>query len=225
MTQIEKKVRAARNPVALTGAGISAPSGVPTFQGMWKGRPIRDFLSREYFETHRIEFFELYIEMVSWCRKEPNPAHRALAEWGLPIITQNIDGLHHKAGSREIYELHGSLRTLSCPKCGKVIDAQEFAEKLRKAYEAKDYRAVGECLRCSCSGLWETDVVLYGDSVRHLEEAYELSAQTDLMLVVGSSLTTYPAAGLPDVARRHGAEVILINDDCVRWLAGQGDDA
>ncbi len=223
MTEIEQRIRAAQNPVALTGAGISAPSGIPTFQGAWKGRPIRSFLSREYFETHRIEFFELYIEMVSWCQKQPNPAHLALAEWGLPVITQNIDGLHHKAGSRKIYELHGSLRTLSCPKCGKVIEARPFAEDLKAAYAVRDYRAVGEKLRCSCSGLWETDVVLYGDAVRHMEEAYELSARADLMLVVGSSLTTYPAAALPDVARRHGAEVILVNDDCVGHLTGQGD--
>ena len=224
MTEIEKRIREARHPVALTGAGISAPSGVPTFQGTWKGRPIRDFLSRDYFEHHRMTFFELYIDMVSWCQKQPNPAHRALAEWGVPILTQNIDGLHHKAGSKTIYELHGSLRKLFCPRCGRVIEAQPFAQELKKAYEAGDYQAVGAKLRSSCSGLWETDVVLYGDAVRHLETAYRLSEQTDLMLVVGSSLTTYPAAALPDVARRNGAQVILINDDCVRRLTGQEDE-
>ena len=80
MNRIEEQVLSAKRPVALTGAGISAPSGIPTFQGTWRGRPIRDFLSRDFFEAHPRQFFELYCEMVSWCRKEPNPAHLQLAK-------------------------------------------------------------------------------------------------------------------------------------------------
>ena len=93
-------LRAAAHPVALTGAGISAPSGVPTFQSLWKGRPIRDFLGRSYYERDPIGFFALYCAMEAWCRAEPNAAHRALAALGVPVITQNIDGLHQKAGSK-----------------------------------------------------------------------------------------------------------------------------
>ena len=86
MNDIERQVREARCPVALTGAGISAPSGIPTFQGSWKGRPIRDFLTRDYFLMHREGFFELFVEMVGWCDKEPNAAHKALAALDIPVI-------------------------------------------------------------------------------------------------------------------------------------------
>ena len=88
MNRIEKLVREAKKPVALTGAGISAPSGIPTFQGEWKDRPVRDFLTRRYYRAHPLEFFELYAEMVGWCRKPVNAAHLKLAEWGIPVITR-----------------------------------------------------------------------------------------------------------------------------------------
>lgn len=217
-------VASARMPVALTGAGISAPSGIPTFQGNWKGRPIRDFLSREFFERHPVDFFELFADMVDWCAKEPNPAHQRLAQWGLPIITQNIDGLHHKAGKGEILELHGTLRTVHCNRCGQELPAQALAQRLRPAYAAEDRVAAGRLIRCGCGAVWDTDVVLYGDPVRHLERAFELASQCDLMLVVGSSLTTYPAASLPEVARERGARVVLINDDCVGRLSEEGEE-
>ncbi len=211
MNRIEDQVLSAKRPVALTGAGISAPSGIPTFQGTWRGRPIRDFLSRDFFEAHPRQFFELYCEMVSWCRKEPNPAHLQLAKWGLPIITQNIDGLHHKAGGKgEILELHGTLRHVACRRCGRTMDAEAFAAKFLRD---GDYH-------CPCGQTWDTDVVLYGDAVRHLDRAWALAQSCDVMLVVGTSLTTYPAAALPDAARQSGARVIEVNDDCIGRLTG-----
>jgi len=131
MNQIEKMVRAANNPVALTGAGISAPSGIPTFQGTWKGAPIRDFLSRDYFCMDYEGFFELFCEMVSWCDKEPNPAHKALAAMDIPIITQNIDGLHEKSGAKEVYAMHGTLHTVYCTRCRRRQNAAQWAAELR----------------------------------------------------------------------------------------------
>ena len=223
MNEIERLVREAKHPVALTGAGISAPSGIPTFQGLWKGKPIRDFLSRDYFNKHREEFFELFVEMESWCDKEPNAAHKALAALGIPVITQNIDGLHEKAGTHVVYPLHGTLHTVHCAKCGAKQSAKALADVLRPLYATGDIKAIREALRCPrCGGSIDTDVVLYGDNVQKLYEAIEQSEQADLMLVIGTSLTTYPAAAMPDIARKRGARIIEINDDCIKALEGIG---
>lgn len=218
MNSIEKKVKAAKFPVALTGAGISAPSGIPTFQGTWKGQPIRDFLTRRYFRAHPEEFFELYMEMVGWCRKPVNAAHLKLAEWGIPVITQNIDGLHTRAGSKTIVEMHGTLSRVVCRKCGKMMDAEDFVEKIRPAFVTGDKAAMRMATKCDCGKMFDTDVVLYDDSVHGVEEAWALAEKCDLMLVIGTSLTTYPAAMLPEVAARHGAQIILVNDDCIKQL-------
>ncbi|MBQ2955633.1 MAG: NAD-dependent protein deacylase [Clostridia bacterium] len=221
MNPIEKKVREAKHPVALTGAGISAPSGIPTFQGTWKNQPIRDFLTREYAENDPIGFFELFVDMVKWCDKEPNPAHKALAMLDIPVITQNIDGLHEKAGTKTVYPLHGTLHTVHCTACGKKRSSKEFAAELKELYDEGDRQKIMEGLRCpECGGWIDTDVVLYGDSIHHLYDAMRLSEQADLMLVIGTSLITYPAAALPQIAKNGGAEIILINDDCVKALEG-----
>ena len=213
-------LRAAAHPVALTGAGISAPSGVPTFQSLWKGRPIRDFLGRSYYERDPIGFFALYCAMEAWCRAEPSAAHRALAALGVPVITQNIDGLHQKAGSKRVIELHGNLRRVFCTRCGREQNAQAFCERLRPHYAAGDDEAVRTALKCpACGGRMDTDVVLYGDAVRGLEEADALLRRCDLLAVIGTSLETYPAAALPDLARRYGARVMLENRDCLAALS------
>lgn len=221
MNPIEKLVREAKHPVALTGAGISAPSGIPTFQGSWKNQPIRDFLTREYFNSNPVGFFELFVEMVGWCDKEPNAAHKALAALDIPVITQNVDGLHEKAETREVYPLHGTLRTVHCSKCGKKTPAKELAETLRPLYRVSDEKAIMNALKCpDCGGWIDTDVVMYGDQVQNLYEAMRLAENADLMLVIGTSLVTYPAAALPDIAKKRGARVIVINDDCVKALEG-----
>ncbi len=211
-------IRAARRPVALTGAGISAPSGVPTFQSRWKGRPVRDFLGRDYLARDPVGFFELYCAMEQWCDAAPNEAHRALARHKVPVITQNIDGLHQKAGSAEVIELHGNLRIVRCAKCGREGTAKAFCAALRPLYAAGDVDAIRRALRCPCGGAMDVDVVLYGDAVRDMDRAAEWIERCDLLLVIGTSLTTYPAAALPDLARRHGARVMTEDADCVRAL-------
>ncbi len=221
MNPIEKLVREAKHPVALTGAGISAPSGIPTFQGSWKNQPIRNFLTREYVNDNPVGFFEMFVDMVGWCDKEPNEAHKALAALDIPVITQNIDGLHEKAGTRTVYPLHGTLHTVHCTKCGRKTLAKDLADRLAPLYEAGDEKAIREALKCpECGGWIDTDIVMYGDQVQNLYEAMRLAEQADLMLVIGTSLVTYPAAALPDIAKRRGARIIMINDDCVKALEG-----
>jgi NAD-dependent deacetylase len=159
--------------------------------------------------------------MVDWCDKEPNPAHKALAALNIPIITQNVDGLHEKSGAKEVYAMHGTLKTVHCINCKRKQNSSELAARLRPLYQRGDKEAIFEALRCPhCGGAIDVDVVLYGDGVHHLEEAMDLSRQADLMLVIGTSLVTYPAAMLPKIARANGAKIVMINEDCVGELEG-----
>lgn len=218
MNELREQIAAARFPAALTGAGISAPSGIPTFQGSYRGRPLRSYLTRDYMEEHPLEFFDLYCDMVKWCEKSPNAAHYALHELGVRVITQNIDGLHARAGSTDAIEMHGSLRFVLCHGCGWRQDSPKFAANYAAVRNSGEH-AAREALLCPvCGRRIDTDVVLYTDAVRHLNEAVDIATRSDLFLVIGTSLETYPAAALPDMARRAGAKVVIINDDCVAAL-------
>lgn len=208
----------ARRPVALTGAGISAPSGVPTFDARWKGKPVRDFLGRDYYRRDPYGFFELYCAMQAWTDAMPNAAHRALSAHGVTVITQNIDGLHQKAGSAGVIELHGNLRRVLCPACGRTFGAAALCRTLRPLYAAGDRAAVMAGITCPCGALLDMDVVLYDDPVRGLDEAVDRLMEADLLLVIGTSLQVYPAAALPDIARERGTPLLIENDDCIAAL-------
>ncbi|MCL1965002.1 MAG: NAD-dependent protein deacylase [Firmicutes bacterium] len=225
MPAMLEAIRAAARPVALTGAGISAPSGVPTFQTRWRGRPIRDFLGREFCQNDPVGFFEVYCAMEAWCGAPPNAAHLALASHQVPVITQNIDGLHQKAGSGKVIELHGNLRKIYCRACGIETSAAALCADLRPLYAAGNHAAVLRRLACACGGRLDGDVVLYGDAVRGMDEAMALLDGCDLFVVIGTTLTTYPAAMLPDYARRRGARLMMEDRDCVAALTEQEKDA
>jgi NAD-dependent deacetylase len=211
--ELARALQASNYPVAFTGAGISAPSGIPTFDMQWRGLPVRDFLSREYFVSDPLGFFELFSHIAAWRSHEPNVAHLALARLGLPVITQNIDGLHQKAGSSCVIELHGNAAQLCCRQCGNREDSGLLLGALPEELDRLIY-----CR--SCNSLFDVDVVLYGDPMRQWEQAVSEASRADLLLVVGSSLTTYPANQLPEIAARGGARIIMINKDCERVFAG-----
>ncbi|MCL1796107.1 MAG: hypothetical protein FWG37_04365 [Clostridia bacterium] len=211
-------IRNAKRPVALTGAGISAPSGVPTFQTLWKGRPVREFLSREYFRRDLAGFLELFCYMERWCDAEPNAAHTALAREGVRVITQNIDGLHQKAGSSGVIELHGNLRWVCCAECGLKIPAKQICGEILPLIDSGDMEGACSLFRCACGGPLDSDVVLYGDAVRGIAEAADIVAGCDLLLVIGTALEVYPAAALPDIARGNRAGILIENTDCVAAL-------
>jgi NAD-dependent protein deacetylases, SIR2 family len=219
MPTMSAAIRAAQCPLALTGAGVSAPSGIPTFQTLWKGQPIRDFLGRDYYRRDPVGFFELYCAMEAWCSAEPNAAHRVLANLKIPILTQNIDNLHQKAGSANVIELHGNLRRLLCPSCGHMYNAKNLCATLRPLYAVGDEAAIRRCLTCACGSMVDVDVVLYGDAVRGLDRSIALLEKCDLLVVIGTSLQTYPAAMLPDIAARHGARIMVEDTDCIAALA------
>jgi NAD-dependent deacetylase len=200
--------------VVLTGAGVSAESGVPTFRGgagaaVWRGLAATDLSSAAMVAENLPlvwEWFEYRRGLVRSCA--PNPAHLAIAAWqrrfaSLTLVTQNVDGLHTAAGSRDVLELHGNLWRGRCERCG--------------ATEALAETPLAELPpRCaSCSGPLRPDVVLFGELLPEdvLRRATAAAERADLMFVVGTSAAVYPAAGLPAVAASRGATVVEVNPE------------
>ena len=208
--------RKTKHAVVLTGAGVSTPSGIPDFRsegtGLWSRDEPMEVASLSTFRTDPERFFVWFRPLASLIfSAEPNPAHIALAKLEKAgrlksVITQNIDALHHKAGSKNVIEMHGTLRTLSCTQCFK----QEESKNYQKAFVEK-----GTLPRCpSCNGIMKPDVILFGEQLPQQAwfEAQRESRQCDLMLVAGSSLEVLPVAGLPMQAIDRGAHLIVIND-------------
>lgn len=191
-------LKGASNAVALTGAGISVPSGIPDFRsssGLYSTK-FGDFepevmLSRKFFDKDPQDFFKFYREKMIYAETKPNAAHFALAELerrGIlsAVITQNIDGLHSDAGSKQVLELHGSVRRNFCMKCGKSYPGTDVVTKCNGVP------------RCDCGGIIKPDVVLYGEPLddRVLGNAVRFTEHADVFIVIGTSLKVYPAAGL-----------------------------
>ncbi|MEF9917869.1 MAG: Sir2 family NAD-dependent protein deacetylase [Eubacterium sp.] len=186
------------NVVALTGAGVSKASGVPTFVEMGD---LREKLSRDFYDAHPAEFFEVVLGMKDIADKaEPNPAHLALAKYHVPIITMNIDGLHHRAGSTEdeVIEIHGSMRKVFCDRCGAWFDFDVIRDSIY-------------CPHCK-DHILQPDIVLYGDNIPRLTAALKLVAKADQLVVIGTSFYTSTASYVTDEAKRWGIPVEIIND-------------
>lgn len=208
-------VHQSRRAVALTGAGISTPSGIPDFRspgtGLWSQvDPVRVASIQEFKRDPRV-FYDWFMGTArQMSAAEPNPAHLALAaleEQGIlcAVVTQNVDGLHHRAGSRRVLELHGHTRTASCIQCHHQVEAQPLLDA---------YAQEGTVPRCTCcAGAMKPDVILYGETLPSavLMEAREEIARCDLLLVVGSSLTVVPAADLPWLAIQAHVPLIICN--------------
>ena len=210
--RIAEMILESKKVVALTGAGISTESGIPDFrgpQGLWKQVDPRTS-TVQFFRQFPDIFWQFMVDRLgSMVRAEPNRAHYALVELERmgklsSVITQNVDGLHIKAGSRNVIELHGSVREAVCLSCGKVVPMEEAMGKVKRGYLPP---------RCECGGVLKPNVVLFNEPLP--EEAYRRalleSGTCDLMLVVGTSLQVYPAAYLPVVAKQRGARLVIIN--------------
>lgn len=211
----------------LTGAGISVPSGIPDFRsehGLWTKYEPSLYGSYQQFIRDPSYFWEMHLDvMVLLETAEPNPAHKALAaleKKGIlkGLITQNIDGLHQKAGSKTVYELHGTNDSCSCTICGKKYSAQKIADHLfsfEKNELIRLMRKGREIPTCDCGGFVKPDVVLFGELMPQalLRAAEALASSCDVLLVVGSSLQVEPAASIPFVAKRNGGKIAIINVD------------
>ena len=199
------------NIVFSGGAGVSTESGIPDFRsvdGLYHQKfryPPETMLSHTFYETHTEEFYDFYRAKMLALDAQPNAAHRKLAEWERQgklkaVITQNIDGLHQKAGSKNVYELHGSVYRNYCEKCGKF-------------YPPEYIRDTEGVPRCTCGGRIKPDVVLYEESLNEavIEGAVRAIADAEVLIVGGTSLTVYPAAGL--IRYYRGNKLVLINRD------------
>jgi NAD-dependent deacetylase len=205
-------LRESRCTVALTGAGISVPSGIPDFRspgtGLWEKVDPMEVAHIDVFLHDPARFWTYYRPRFGMLSdKVPNPAHRALAqleEQGMldAVITQNIDTLHRKAGSRKVVEVHGTIDTASCWTCART-------------YPRDDVEGLfddGGIARCGCGGNVKPDVVLFGEMLPEaaMIEAHSLCERADLLLCVGTSLEVYPVAGLPSVTQRAGGAVAIV---------------
>ena len=208
---LKQWVAESKSIVFLGGAGVSTESGIPDFRGvdgLYKQKfdyPPETIISHDFFMRNPDYFFQFYREKMMPIGYEPNITHQKLAEWEkegklLAVVTQNIDGLHQKAGSKRVYELHGTLLRNYCLRCGKVYPA-EFV---------KDSTGVP---KCSCGGTVRPDIVMYQERLDPdvVENSIAAIERADLLIVGGTSLTVYPAAGLIDYYR--GDRLVLINRD------------
>ena len=197
--------------VAFTGAGVSTESGVPDFRsvdGLYNQKfeyPPETIISHSFYLRNPEYFFRFYREKMMPLEVQPNITHFTLAKWEreghlAAVVTQNIDGLHQKAGSRRVYELHGSILRNYCTQCGKF-------------YPAEFVKNSNGIPRCGCGGIVKPDVVLYEEGLNEqtVEGALEAISQADMLLVAGTSLTVYPAAGF--LRYYPGNRLVLINRD------------
>ena len=212
---LKKWIEESKNIVFFGGAGVSTESGIKDFRsvdGLYRQKfeyPPEVIISHSFYERKPEYFFNFYREKMLPLGFEPNITHKVLAKWEaegklLAVVTQNIDGLHQKAGSQRVYELHGSVLRNYCTHC-------------RKFHSAEFVKEASGVPRCVCGGIVKPDVVLYEESLDSdtIEGAVAAIASADLLIVAGTSLTVYPAAGLINYYR--GNRLVLINRDATPY--------
>lgn len=205
-------ISSSQHIVFFGGAGVSTESGIPDFRSasgiFTKNLRAETIVSHDYFFMHTEEFYKFYKEKMMYLDAMPNSCHLKLAELeakgkDVTIVTQNIDGLHQKAGSKKVYELHGTIHSNHCLKCGKIFDA---------AY-VKNCNGVPYCDKCG--GLIKPDVVLYQEELNYdtINKAIQAISKADLLIVGGTSLRVYPAASFIDFFQGEKKVFINLNDD------------
>lgn len=207
-------LREARSVVALTGAGISVPSGIPDFRspgtGLWEKVDPTQIATIDAFRADPERFWGFYADRFTTLKeKEPNGAHLALVELERlgalrAVITQNVDMLHRKAGTTELIEVHGSIASSTCLACRSSYELDTARERVQAAEDGVP--------RCDCGEPLKPDVVLFGELLpeRAMQRAFALAATADLMLCVGSSLEVHPVAGLPQITMQSGGRIAIV---------------
>ncbi len=224
MSKLKEWIDQANHIVFFGGAGVSTESNIPDFRsdnGLYKKQyryPAERMISHSFFEENPKEFYEFYFNQMIYPEAMPNGAHLALAKLEQAgkldaIVTQNIDGLHQKAGSKRVFELHGSVLRNTCVDCFEKFD-------LKQTMDARDSDGIPRCTKCG--GIIKPDVVLYEEGLDQqvIHDSISAIQQADLLIVGGTSLVVYPAAGLIDYF--HGKHLVLINRD-VTSMDGRAD--
>ncbi|SDH39931.1 NAD-dependent deacetylase [Alteribacillus persepolensis] len=208
METLTKWLKRAHHTVVMTGAGMSTESGLPDFRsnkGLWKHKDPIALASTEALQYNREDFFHFYQSRIQALEEvEPNSGHKTLAAWekqGIiqSIITQNVDGLHQRAGSKKVAELHGSITSLRCNDCGHVVSSEAY---------------LTEQTTCpKCHGFFRPNVVLFGEMLPEhaIVFADRHTRAADLFIVLGSSLSVAPASTFPAQAKEHGAKLAIVN--------------
>lgn len=207
--QLQKMVDESSYIVFFGGAGVSTESGIPDFRsvdGLYQQKypyPPETMLSHTFYQTHKEEFFQFYREKMLYLDAVPNAAHLKLAELEAAgklkaIVTQNIDGLHQKAGSKQVFELHGSVHRNYCQSCAKEYNAEFMLHSQGVP-------------KCTCGGIIKPDVVLYEEGLNEstMDAAVRAIAKADMLMIGGTSLAVYPAAGL--IRYYKGNRLVLLN--------------
>ena len=208
--RFKEMINESNNIVFFGGAGVSTESGIPDFRskdGLYNQKykyPPEAILSHTFFMNKTAEFYEFYRDKLNSLKYEPNITHFKLAELekqgkDISIVTQNIDGLHQKAGSKKVYELHGNVLRNYCMKCHKFYSIEDI------------YNKAFDIPYCSCGGMIKPDVVLYEEGLddKSITSAIDYISKADMLIVVGTSLTVYPAAGF--VRYFNGKYLVLLN--------------
>lgn len=202
-------IESSNNIVFFGGAGVSTESNIPDFRsvdGLYHQKydyPPEKILSHSFFLSHPEEFYRFYKDKMVYINAKPNDAHKILAQWEQEgkvkaVITQNIDGLHQKAGSQKVLELHGTVYKNYCMRCGKEYELEWMLEQEGVPH-------------CNCGGIIRPDVVLYEEGLdqKVIQDAVSFIEEADILIIGGTSLTVYPAAGLIEYYK--GNKLVLIN--------------
>lgn len=207
INRLKEMLKESKNIVFFGGAGVSTESGIKDFRSKdglynmkYKYSP-ETILSHNFFENNTEEFFKFYKDKMNCLNAIPNITHNYLAKNNITVITQNIDGLHQKAGSKNVFELHGSVHRNYCTKCNKFYDCDYI-------FNSKELVPT-----CTCSGIIKPDVVLYGEPLNEevIEGAINAIKKADMLIIGGTSLTVYPASSL--IYYFKGKNLVLINKD------------
>ena len=220
--EYKEKLEKANSIVFFGGAGVSTESGIPDFRsvdGLYNQKyryPPEEMLSADFFYAHTDEFFRFYFDKMIYTDAKPNAAHIKLAEWERTgklkaVVTQNIDGLHQAAGSKTVYELHGSVHRNRCIHCGKKFGLDMLLKQKPNIP------------RCGCGGVIKPEVVLYGEGLpeRTVSMAIEAIASADMLIVGGTSLAVYPAAGFIRYFNGNPDNLIVINKTVIPGFKNQ----
>ncbi|MCB0871281.1 MAG: NAD-dependent deacylase [Solirubrobacterales bacterium] len=219
--RVAELIRESDSVVALTGAGISVPSGISDFRsagsGLWENVNPMEVAHIDAWRSDPKRFWEFYGQRFGMLAdKQPNQAHRVLArleQRGLldAVLTQNIDMLHQKAGTADPVELHGTIRTSSCLSCGHQVSLEAVVSMLEESPDGIP--------RCVCGEPLKPDVVLFGEMLPEaaINRAFDLAAGADLMICIGTSLEVFPVASLPEETARNGGRVVLVTQGPTPW--------